>query len=333
MLKKMDCHGLTDIGRKRETNEDQFLVADLSKSMRVYQTSLGFDHQARLFGVSQGKLLLVADGMGGHAAGERASTVAVDSVTGFILNSMCWLFRLDESSEDEFLDDLKSVLQRCQADIRVEAESMPARAGMGTTVTMAYIVWPRLYVVHAGDSRCYLLRDSKLEQVTKDHTVAQYLVEQGGLKPEEAEGSRWSNTLWNVVGGDSNELKPEVYKGELVLGDTLLLCTDGLTKHVPDEEIIRLLDSEPASEEVCRRLVNTANDAGGSDNITVVVARFRNAGGHKAASESEVALEETVGQAGVDAERQPTAAAGAAKDESTTISRSHDVKPLPERTS
>jgi protein phosphatase len=150
---KMDCAGLTDRGRVREANEDQFLIASLSKSMQVHSTSLGLEEQARLFGSSLGQLLVVADGMGGHAAGQRASALAVDSLTTYVLNTMHWFFRLRKDSEELFMADLGAALQHCQGALRDESERVPQRRGMGTTLTMAYLVWPRVFVVHAGDSR------------------------------------------------------------------------------------------------------------------------------------------------------------------------------------
>ena len=146
---------------------------------------------------------------------------------------------------------------------------------MGTTLTMAYVVWPRLYVVHAGDSRCYLFRGGRLEQITTDHTMAQQLVERGVLTPEEAQESRLSHVLWNCLGGNSHELQPEVHKAGLTLGDTLLLCTDGLTGPLRDQDLIETLQHDLPAQETCQRLVSAANSAGGPDNITVVVARFR----------------------------------------------------------
>ena len=273
MLGKIDCHGLSDIGRVRQSNEDQFLVANLTKSMLVHQTSLGLDEQTHLFGTSLGRLLLVADGMGGHAAGKRASALAVDSLTAYVLNTMHWFFRLRQDDEEQFLDDLKHALAYCQERVRAEGERVPGRRGMGTTLTMAYLIWPRLYVVHAGDSRCYLLRKGRLRQITRDHTVAQRLADEGAL--DDPETSRWSHVLWNVVGGDTDELLPEVYRADLELGDTLLLCTDGLTRHVHGEQLARLLGEDQPSAETCRRLVDAANAGGGSDNVTVVVAHLR----------------------------------------------------------
>ncbi len=295
MKGKMDCHGMTDVGRKRTNNEDQFLIADLNKSMRVHQTSLQVDDQTRLFGNSQGILLLVADGMGGAAAGERASQIAVDSLTRYLLNTMHWFLRLDHEGEDDFLENLKSALEHCQADILAEADRAPEQRGMGTTLTMAYVIWPRLYVVHAGDSRCYLARDSQLRQITTDHTMAQQLVEKGALRPEEAESSRLSHVLWKVVGGGGEKVNPEVLKAELTLGDTLLLCTDGLHKHVPDEQIVQTLALNLPAAETCHRLVDAANSAGGSDNVTVVVSHFRERHEVEAQAEQKAEVRETVG--------------------------------------
>lgn len=274
MQGKIDCYGLTDIGRKRDTNEDQFLIGELCKSMRIYDTSLSLDDQSRIYGSTQGRLLVVADGMGGHAAGERASTLAIDSFADYLLNTLRWLFRLDERDEEDFVDDLKSALEYAQSALSSEAEAIPERRGMGTTLTVAYIVWPRLYVVHAGDSRCYLFRGSTLWQITKDHTVAQEFVDEGSLQPKDVHGSRFGDMVWNVVGGPEDRLHAEAHKAELAIGDSLLLCTDGLTRHVSDEEIENELDQNRSAADVCKRLIDAANEAGGKDNITVVAVRF-----------------------------------------------------------
>lgn len=286
MLGKMDCSGLTHPGLVRPANEDQYLIATLNKSMQVHSTSLNLDDQTRLFGSSQGRLLVVADGMGGHAAGERASTIAIDGLATYLLNTMHWYFRLREDSEEQFLDELKDALGFCQEKILAEGERVPERFGMGTTVTMAYLVWPRMYVVHAGDSRCYLLRGSKLRQVTRDHTVAQRMADEGAL--DDPESSRWSHVLYNVVGGKKDSLNPEVYRADLKLGDTVLLCTDGLSKYVGEPALTRMLKAPTLSEETCRRLIDAANDAGGKDNVTAVVAHFRDARQQQGMAEAAV---------------------------------------------
>jgi PPM family protein phosphatase len=275
MLDKADCFGQTDVGRVREVNEDQFLIASLSKSMQVHHTSLHLEDQTRLWGPAEGLLLLVADGMGGHAAGERASRLAVDRLTAYVLNTLPWFFRLRADHEDQLLDELKHALEVCQSTIEAEAKQIPERHGMGTTLTAAYVLWPRLYVIHVGDSRCYLFRRSHLRRITHDHTVAQQMAERGML--DDPEGSRWSHVLWNVVGGGCPELKPEVHRADLERGDTVLLCTDGLTRHVTDAEITGLLSVAEPSEATCRRLVDATNAGGGRDNVTVVLARFGDA--------------------------------------------------------
>jgi protein phosphatase len=282
---KMDCSGLSDAGRVRAVNDDQYLIASLSKSMQVHQTSLDLDDQTRLFGASQGKLLLVADGVGAAPAeARRASTLAVNSLTTYLLNTVDWFFRLRADREAELLEELKAALEYCQERIHAEAERLPGRRGMGTTLTMAYLAWPRLYVVHAGDSRCYLLRGGELRQLTRDHTLTGERL--GRDAPEENGGAPWGRVLWNIVGGRSDELTVEVYRAELALGDTLLLCTDGLTKQVPDATVARLLAADVPSAETCRHLVEAANSAGGADNVTVVVAHFRDAKHQKAVQEA-----------------------------------------------
>jgi protein phosphatase len=286
---KMDCHGLTDRGRKRESNEDQFLIADLNRSLLIHQTSLDLDDHTRLFGGSQGNLLLVADGMGGHAAGERASSLAVDTVARYVLHTMPWFMGLREDHEDDLRDQLIAAMERCQDRIEQEAAAHAERHGMGTTLTMAYLLWPRLYVVHAGDSRCYVLRGGRLQQVTTDHTMAQRMVEAGVLGKEEAAGSKLGHVLWNCLGGGDHRLSPEVRKVVLAVGDTLLLCSDGLTTCVPDERIREVLAAGHGAEETCRRLVDAANAAGGPDNVTVVVAHFRDAGQAAAGAHAQAA--------------------------------------------
>ena len=267
----LDCYGVSDRGRTRERNEDQFLVAELQKSMLVGMTSLTPEESTRLFGRVLGHLLLVADGMGGAAAGEQASRIAVSSVTRFILNTMPWFFGLDEEHLQELKAELAHGLQRCQKSIEAFASEHPAMKGMGTTLTMAYVLWPHVYVVHVGDSRCYLYRGQDLHQVTRDHTIAQQLRDTG---VKVGPYSRLGNVLWNVIGGGSSELSPEVYRLEIEPGDKLLLCTDGLNRHVSDEKIAEALALELPATETCHELVAAANEGGGTDNTTVVVARF-----------------------------------------------------------
>jgi protein phosphatase len=270
----LDCFGLTHIGQVREANEDQFLIADLDKSMLVRQTSLPADDHTRLFGPHRGHLFLVADGLGGTAGGQKASRLSVETIIRYILTTMPWFFRLREDEEHDLGEELRTALEACQQNIKDAQAAEPRQGRMGTTLTMAYVLWPRLYVVHAGDSRAYLLRSGTLHQITTDHTVAQQMVQAGKMTPEEAEDSRWSHVLYNCIGGGRDDLNPDVYKATLVPGDVLLLCSDGVTKYLSDGRIAQVLQAGTA-EEAATQLVAEANDAGGSDNITAVVAMFR----------------------------------------------------------
>ena len=274
MKGKMDVYGMSDIGKKRQNNEDQFLIADLCKSMLVRQTSLSHDDHTRLFGGANGSLLVVADGMGGHAAGKRASTIAVDAISDYLLNTLPWFLQLKENHEDDLLEELKTGLEQCQN--RIEKEAAGGRnKGMGTTLTLAYILWPRMYVMHVGDTRCYLLRNGTLRRITKDHTMAQGMIEKGVMTAEEAQSSRWSHVLWNCLGGNTHEFKVEVHKAKLEIGDGLLLCSDGLTNHVDDKKILQVFQRTNSSMQTCSQLIEAALENGGSDNITTVVARFK----------------------------------------------------------
>jgi PPM family protein phosphatase len=274
----VDCAGQSDRGKVREMNEDRFLIADLNKRLRIVATNLAHGEQETLVQDSLGKLLVVADGMGGHPSGERASSVAVASIVQYTQNCMPWFFRLCDDPEADLLDDLRAALEHCQSRVLADADSDPHRKGMGTTLTAAYVVWPRLYVVHVGDSRAYQLRDAKLHQITRDHTVAQKLADEGDVSEEELKGTRFQHMLWNCIGGSDGDPFADLYKVELASGDALLLCSDGLTKHLDSQAIVQLVSQSGSAADACRRLVDAANEAGGRDNITVALAKFVNEG-------------------------------------------------------
>ncbi len=266
--------GATDIGKKRKVNQDQFLIAELNKSMLVSSTSLCISGQFRLFGRVQGQVLLVADGMGGHAAGEKASSLAIDHLVTRLLNSIHWFFQSESEDEANFIESMKRLFQDAHARILAESAENLEERGMGTTLTMAYLMWPRMYVVHAGDSRCYLVRGGKALQETTDHTLARQMVESGGMKPEDESTSRWSNVLWNVLGGSSEaELLAEVRRVDLEEGDVVLLCSDGLYRYLDSDQIAQQVGNHDDLPGLCKELIRMANDAGGEDNITVVVAK------------------------------------------------------------
>ena len=223
------------------------------------------------------RVLLVADGMGGHAAGGEASALAVETIRSYLVHTMPWVLsqRPGRGGRDQAAAaELKRALEKCHAEVLAAGRGRPEREGMGTTVTLAFVVWPNLYLVHVGDSRCYLLRGEHLERITRDHTYAQKLIEEGGLTPDQAEESFLSNVLTRVIGGDSLSVEVDAYQAQLQAGDTLLLSSDGLNKHVTEDEVYDILQRSGSAKEGCRALVDAALDGGGTDNVTVVLARF-----------------------------------------------------------
>jgi protein phosphatase len=264
--------GRTDIGQVRSSNQDQFLVADLDKSMTVHATTLPVEDETELHGGLRAQLLLVADGMSGHAGGDIASQIGIGTTAKYVLNSMPWFFSLSHDHDDDQREELLAAMTECEEAVEAEAAANPQLAGMGTTLTMAYLVWPRMYVVHIGDSRCYLLRDGELVQVTHDQTAAQALVDDGTLTAEQANRSPLSHILVSSIGQGPSAFRPEVSRTDLQAGDRVLLCTDGLTTQVADDRIRQILGDAESAEVATDALVDEANAAGGRDNVTVVVS-------------------------------------------------------------
>jgi protein phosphatase len=264
--------GVTDKGKVRPINEDQFLIAELTKAMRVRQTSL---REPKLqVGEERAHLFLVADGMGGHRAGERASALAVAAIEQFTLNSFRWFFGSDSSDAERVLAQFQAAIRHADARILEEAAEHPELRGMGTTVTMAFQLGAQLCVIHVGDSRAYLYRDQELYQLTEDHTVVADMVRSGTLRPDEAAGHRLRHSITNVVGGPEPGVKVEARALEVQDGDRLLLCTDGLTEMVTNETIAATLDAEPAAEAAAKKLLARADEGTANDNITLIVVRF-----------------------------------------------------------
>lgn len=268
---EFDFHGASDIGKQRETNQDQFLIAQLHKVMRVAQSSFDFGN-ANICGEPMGTLMFVADGIGGGPAGDVASRMAIEEVCRFVLNSMHWLHSEDPSPANEFAKDLVTAFERTHRIVRRNADSHFERTGMGTTLTLAYIVWPNLYVVHVGDSRCYHLQQNELICITKDQTIGQSLCDEGVLAPNELETSRFGHMLWSCIGA-VDDPTAVIYQRRLAIGDSVLLCSDGVTKHMTDEQLNNLMSSSLTSSSICETVINQCNEAGGTDNISVVITR------------------------------------------------------------
>jgi protein phosphatase len=244
--------GLTHVGRQRQHNEDSFVV----------------ENDARLF--------LVADGMGGHAAGEIASRIAVDSITEFILHT-----REDEGTWPHAYDEhYKRSTNRLMAAVRLantrvlEAMRKDARLrGMGTTVVACLTDDSTVSVAHVGDSRAYLIRDNQLSRITNDHSWVFEQVQAGMLTEAEAEKHPLRNVITRALGG-ALQVSPDATEIEAKTGDVYLLCSDGLTGMLPEDEILRLVTSNEGNlEHACKELIDAANERGGLDNVTAVLVR------------------------------------------------------------
>ena len=264
--------GITDTGKVRATNEDQFLIAELTKAMRVWQTSL--PEPKVQVGEERAHLFLVADGMGGHRAGERASALAVVAIEQFTLNSFKWFLGSNSADAQRVLAQFQSALSQADAQILDAAADDPELRGMGTTVTMAFHLGTQLCVVHVGDSRAYLYRDGELLQLTQDHTLMADMMRSGALRPDQVAGHRFRHVITNVVGGEELGVSVEARALEVQAGDRLLLCSDGLTEMVTNDTIAATLDAEPTPELAAKQLLAQANESGGRDNITLLIVRF-----------------------------------------------------------
>jgi len=268
---QFDFAGASHIGLKRKQNQDHFIVAELKRLLNVVATDIPLENCDALYGSEPGHLLVVADGMGGHDEGEIASRTAVKLCVRYVLDMMHWFLKLSANNEDDFVDELSACLNAVQSVFR-EGRT-PSDRSLGTTVTLAYIIAPRMYVIHAGDSRCYLVREEELIQLTTDHTIAQRLLSKNAISAEQFTNSRWRHVLWNCVGGGHTAVEPEVVRINLQRGDQLLICSDGLTGMVTDQAILATLIGEPSASAAVSSLIEQANLAGGSDNITAVVGR------------------------------------------------------------
>jgi protein phosphatase len=265
-------YGLTDRGRARPDNEDQFLIAELARTLWVRQASL--PQPATCYGRNRGHIFLVADGVGGHQGGEVASALTVATIEAFVLHVLRRFSNLQTADEQTVVKDFQAALRQADARLFEEAAHHPELTGMGTTLTMAFTSGWNLFVVHAGDSRCYLFRKGKLRQLTVDHTWAAELARHGVIKPEEVCRNQYRHVVTNILGGTEAGVRVDVQRADLEPGDVVLLCSDGLTDMLPDDWIAATLAAEHEPQSACERLVAEANARGGRDNITAVVARF-----------------------------------------------------------
>lgn len=268
---EIDVYGLTHPGKVRAENQDHFLICSLHKQIVVHLTSLS--ETDSLMGESErlAFLAMVADGVGGGTKGAEASRITLETVAQYVSRSMRCYYGSGSADSRGFSEALHEAAVECHADLMRRGEEHPEYRGMATTLTLFLGVWPKAYLLQVGDSRCYLLRDGKLTQITRDQTMAQELVELGALKPEDVPATRLAHTLSSSIGG--RQSSPVVSQFEMTWSTVLLLCSDGLTNHVSDERIRDRLGSMLSAKQACEDLVQEALEGGGSDNITVVIGR------------------------------------------------------------
>jgi protein phosphatase len=261
-------------GLARPNNEDHYLVFRGQRVLESLLTNLPEREIANLH-VEVAYGLLVADGMGGHAAGEVASRVAIGTLVNLVLNTPDWIMRWGAAEINEVMHRTSERFLWTDKVLRDEARANPHLHEMGTTMTVAVSLGAELILAHVGDSRVYLLRDGRLHQLTQDHTMTQALVKQGIVPQKAAKNHPFRHVLMNVLGGSADPARPEVEHIALSHGDQLLLCTDGLTDMVDDATIAATLSSAGSASTACQTLVDTALTNGGKDNVTVVLGRYR----------------------------------------------------------
>ena len=279
---ELDLFGLTHTGKVRKENQDHFLLCTVHPQMVIHGTSLPDPEHLPLRGTRLATVMLVADGVGSGAAGGAASRLAVESITRYVSSTMRCYHSAGSSGDTELQEALRTAALEAHDAVRAEAvakaqsEGRSDPKGMATTLTLALAVWPWVYVLQVGDSRCYHYSEGTLHQVTRDQTLAQGLVDDGVLPAERMASSPFSHVLSSAIGSDA--ATPVVTRIDIRRGCVILLCSDGLTKHVNDEEIARECGAMESSEQLCHTLLDRALAAGGSDNVTVIAARARRTG-------------------------------------------------------
>jgi protein phosphatase len=268
---ELDVYGLTHPGKVRKTNQDHFLICSLRKQVQVHLTSLPGLAQLPVLAERLAFLAMVADGVGGSAAGETASRLAVAAVTRYVASGMQCYYAAQGQEDEAFHAALQDAAMKCHDELLAMGQEQPELAGMATTLTLWLGLWPRAYLLQVGDSRCYVLHDGELTQISRDQTMAQELVDAGVLARAEAGRTRWAHTLSSAIGG--RQTAPIVTRLDPQWGNVGLLCSDGLTSCVPDERIRERLRAMTSARQVCEDLLQDALDGGGTDNITIIVGR------------------------------------------------------------
>jgi protein phosphatase len=267
---QIDVFGVTDPGKVRRENQDHFLLCTLHRLIRVRSTSLPNPELLEMPSQRLAFLGAVADGVGGSEGGGEASRAAIEAIARYACHTMDCYYASNPGEHGSFLESLREAARRSHEQVLELARQRPDVGGMATTLTLALSVWPSLFLLQIGDSRAYLLRDGRLHRLTRDQTLAQELVDDGVLPEARLSKSPFAHVLSSAIGSNA---RPVVTRLESDIRDVVMLCTDGLTKHVSDERIRERLLAMTTAEQTGRALLQDALDGGGTDNVTIVLGR------------------------------------------------------------
>jgi serine/threonine protein phosphatase PrpC len=274
-LVEVDLAALSHPGKVRRNNEDHFMAARFDRTMRTLATNLPEGEVPPLYSETV-YAMLVADGVGGAAAGEVASRTAIHAIVDLVIETPDWIMKLDEPLAREVLARMERRFQRVREVLVEGAAADPGLRGMATTMTVACSLGPELLTAHVGDSRAYVLRKGgRLERLTRDQTMAQSLADAGAISQEDVDRHPSRHVLTSALATRGAFVQVDLKRSRLEDGDQLLLCSDGLTEMVSDETIARVLAAPGPSADACQRLVDLALEEGGKDNVTVVLGRYR----------------------------------------------------------
>lgn len=266
-----DLFGLTHAGKVRTENQDHFLICTVYPQVVIDTTSLPTVDQLELRGPRLATIGLVADGVGGSDSGSDASRIAAETITRYVASTLHSYHMAGTANEDVLMKSLTEAVFQAHDVVRAEGATRADPKPMATTLTLCMGVWPWMYVVQVGDSRCYYFDGVKLNQVTRDQTIAQHLVDTGALPKERLASSPFKHVLASAIGGE--EAMPQVSRIDLRRSGTTLMCSDGLTRHVTDEEIEAHIRAMTSCRQLCQALLDLALERGGKDNITILAAR------------------------------------------------------------
>ncbi len=267
----VDAFGLTHAGKVRKRNQDHFLAGALTSGVHVLNTSLDLEVPSVAFLDRTASLAVVADGVGRSLGGEHAARVAIEALVQEVTRSFHKAELAEAKDPDVFSRLLQDAALTCHESLLERAEQEPDKGNFSTALTLFLGLWPHAYLLQVGDTRCYIYKSGELTQITRDQTWAQELIDQGTLSQTKAQASRWANVLSSTIGGQ--ESTPVVTRIVRNRGDVILLCSDGLTKHVSDERISERMADFESSRQVAEGLLADALDDGGTDNITIIVGR------------------------------------------------------------